>query len=93
MKKDTKDTAKETIPKVSSLGQVAKWVNWIVRVSGCTKATATIYNHPSRPKINNVKDAALTIFLIMIFYIILFKKTIVIQILFLIYNYKVILVI
>jgi hypothetical protein len=27
MKKDTKDTAKETIPKVSSLGQGAKWVN------------------------------------------------------------------
>ena len=67
MKKDTKDTAKETIPKVSSLGQGAKWVNWIVSVSGCTKEFATIYNHPSRPKINNVKDAALTIFLIMIF--------------------------
>ena len=91
MKKDTKDTAKETIPKVSSLGQVAKWVNWIVRVSGCTKETAAIYNQPSRPKINNVKDAAWTIFLIMIFYIILFKKTIIIQILFLIYNYKIIL--
>jgi hypothetical protein len=27
MKKDTKDTAKEAIPKVSSLGQGAKWVN------------------------------------------------------------------
>jgi len=27
MKKDTKDTTKETIPKVSSLGQGAKWVN------------------------------------------------------------------
>jgi len=27
MKKDTKDIAKETIPKVSSLGQGAKWVN------------------------------------------------------------------
>ena len=27
MKKDTKDTAKEIIPKVSSLGQGAKWVN------------------------------------------------------------------
>ena len=91
MKKDTKDTAKETIPKVSSLGQGAKWVNWIVRVSGCTKATATIYNHPSRPKINKVKDAAWTIFIIMIFYIILFEKTTIIQILFLMYNYKIIL--
>jgi len=47
-----------------------------VRVSGNTKATTTIYHHPSRPKINNVKDTTLTIFLIMIFYIILFKKTI-----------------
>ena len=75
MKKDTKDIAKEAIPKVSSLGQGAKWVNWIVRVSGCIKATATTYNQPSRPKINKVKDAAWTIFLIIIFYIILFKKT------------------
>ena len=86
MKKETKDTAKETIPKVSSLGQGAKWVNCQVRVSGCTKEFATIYNHPSRPKINNVKDAAWIIFLIVIFYIILFKKTIVVKILFLIYN-------
>ena len=91
MKKDTKDTAKETMPKVSSLGQGAKWVNWMVRVLGCTKATATIYNHPSRPKINNVKDAAWTIFIIMIFYNISFKKTIAVKILFLIYNNKIIL--
>lgn len=72
MKKEINETAKHAIPNVSSLGQGAKWVNCIFKVSGCTKATAAIYNHPSRPKINNVRDADWTIFLIMIFYVILF---------------------
>ena len=57
-KKEIKEMAKEISPKVSSLGQGAKWVNWRVRVAGCTKATAAIYTHPSRPKINKEKDNA-----------------------------------
>ena len=58
MKKEMKETAKDTSPKVSSLGQEAKWVNGRVRVAGCTKATAAMYIHPSNPKTNNVKDRA-----------------------------------
>lgn len=34
MKKETKEIAKETIPKVSSLGQGARWVNCKDKVSG-----------------------------------------------------------
>ena len=32
--KEKKDTIKHTIPKVSSLGHGARWVNCILKVSG-----------------------------------------------------------
>jgi len=63
MKKETRETAKDTSPKVSSLGQGAKWVKGSVRVSGCAKATAAIYIHPSNPKTNDVRDKARIIFI------------------------------
>jgi len=34
IKNETNETTKDTSPKVSSLGQGAKCVNWRVRVSG-----------------------------------------------------------
>jgi len=75
MKKDTKDTAKETIPKVSSsLGQGAKWVNCQDRVSGWKVALITIYNQPKRPKTNKMKDNALINFIITDYIIINFSS-------------------
>jgi len=63
MKKDTKDTAKEMIPNVSSLGQEARCVNGQDRVSGWTAPLSTIYSQPKRPKTNNVRKTAFIIFM------------------------------
>ena len=63
MKKDMKDTAKETVPNVSSLGQEARCVNGQDRVSRWTDALSTIYSQPKRPKTNNVKEIAFIIFI------------------------------
>lgn len=60
------DTAKHTSPKVSSLGQDAKWVNGQDRVFGWKVVLSTIYSQPNNPKIKSVKDKALISFIICI---------------------------
>jgi len=63
MKNEIKETAKQTSPKVSSLGYGRKWVNCNVKVFGWIHEFPTIYSHPASPKINKVKESALRNFI------------------------------